>query len=50
MFGSRLTSAHGRHVLSLREIIIICLEFSVTSDEVDRLDNMVKKWVSQYEE
>jgi hypothetical protein len=41
---------HGRHVLLLREIIFICLEFSVTRAEIDRLDVMVKTWVTEYEQ
>jgi hypothetical protein len=46
---SWLTHTHDRHVLLLREIIFLCLEFSVTRDEIARLDVMVKTWVTQYE-
>ncbi|KAB5587991.1 hypothetical protein CTheo_8568 [Ceratobasidium theobromae] len=46
----RLPAQYYQHTLLLCEIIMTCLEFLVTSNKIDQLDTMVKKWVMQYEE
>jgi hypothetical protein len=36
-------------MLLAREITMYCLQFRITTDEVDRLETMVNKWVLEYE-
>jgi hypothetical protein len=36
-------------MLLLREIIMLCLDFSIKADDIDRLEVMVQQWVMQYE-
>ncbi|CAE6475319.1 unnamed protein product [Rhizoctonia solani] len=45
----RLPTRYYKHMLLLREIVITCLEFKLTSDDIEHLDSMVKLWVTQYE-
>jgi hypothetical protein len=33
----------------MREIFLWCLEFEITSDQIDELENMVNEWVEEYE-
>jgi hypothetical protein len=44
-----LLTQFPRHFLLMREIFIWCLEFEITSDQVDELENMVNEWVEEYE-
>ncbi|CAE6497313.1 unnamed protein product [Rhizoctonia solani] len=37
------------HVLALREIILLCLQFKITRIEVDELQAMINNWVLKYE-
>ncbi|KAB5591318.1 hypothetical protein CTheo_5234 [Ceratobasidium theobromae] len=50
VLAGRLRTRYYKHVLLFCEIIMLCLEFSVTDSDIDRLDNMVKTWVTQYEQ
>lgn len=33
----------------MREIIVCCLEFEITSEEIDALQGMIERWVQEYE-
>lgn len=36
-------------MLLLREIILACLQFEITAEEVDTLQDMINTWVIGYE-
>ncbi|QRV80568.1 Transposase family tnp2 [Ceratobasidium sp. AG-Ba] len=48
-FNQPADSNNLRHYLSMREIVIWCLQFEISSDEVDELERMVNEWVVDYE-
>jgi hypothetical protein len=33
----------------MREIVLWCLEFEITNDQIDALQRMVERWVQGYE-
>ncbi|KIJ34351.1 hypothetical protein M422DRAFT_182303 [Sphaerobolus stellatus SS14] len=46
----RLGDKYYKHVLLLCEICKMCLEFSITEEQVNRLEEMIYQWVTEYEE
>ncbi|KAG8685707.1 hypothetical protein FRC08_012953 [Ceratobasidium sp. 394] len=46
---NRLPGKYYKHALLLREIIMLCIQYEITTEEIDDLDKMVKSWVSDYE-
>ncbi|CAE7227515.1 unnamed protein product, partial [Rhizoctonia solani] len=45
-----LPRKYYEHYLLMRDIIGMVLQFEITYDELDELEQMVNQWVSQYEE
>ncbi|CAE6472142.1 unnamed protein product [Rhizoctonia solani] len=48
LFGV-LPNKYYKHLLLMREIILRCLQFEITHDEIDELEQMVYQWVLEYE-
>ncbi|KIJ28975.1 hypothetical protein M422DRAFT_189099 [Sphaerobolus stellatus SS14] len=46
----RLAEKYYKHVLLLCEICKLCLEFSMTEEDVNHLEEMIYQWVEEYEE
>ncbi|QRV81018.1 Transposase family tnp2 [Ceratobasidium sp. AG-Ba] len=49
LLSGRLPRAYYRHYLSMREIIIWCLQFEISNEEIDDLERMINQWVIDYE-
>ncbi|KAG8743020.1 hypothetical protein FRC10_000530 [Ceratobasidium sp. 414] len=45
----RLPERYYQHFLLMREIFLWCLEFKIMSNKIDELQEMVNKWVEDYE-
>ncbi|CAE7090773.1 unnamed protein product [Rhizoctonia solani] len=45
-----LAKKYYEHLVQLREIILLCLQFKITNEEIDELQTMINTWVIKYEE
>ncbi|EUC56942.1 transposase family Tnp2 protein [Rhizoctonia solani AG-3 Rhs1AP] len=46
----RLPDKYYEHFLLMREIFILALQFELTFDDLDQLQQMINTWIAQYEE
>ncbi|KAG8749984.1 hypothetical protein FRC11_010871, partial [Ceratobasidium sp. 423] len=50
LLEGQLANPYYKHFLLMCEIIILALQFELTYDDLDRLQDMINTWVVQYEE
>ncbi|KAG8737100.1 hypothetical protein FRC12_017271 [Ceratobasidium sp. 428] len=49
LLKDRLSPVYYNHFLLMREIIIRCVQYNITVAEVNELEEMVNRWVAEYE-
>lgn len=49
LLDGRLPTTYYRHALDLVDIIKLCLQFSITSEQIQELERRIIKWVQDYE-
>ncbi|KAF8574543.1 hypothetical protein K439DRAFT_1372104 [Ramaria rubella] len=50
LLQGRLPRKYYDHMMSLNEIMQICLQFVITDQEIDALEQMIIRWVRKYEQ
>ncbi|CUA77659.1 hypothetical protein RSOLAG22IIIB_12749 [Rhizoctonia solani] len=50
LLKGRLREPYYSHLILMRNILALCLQFEITHADIDRLQDMINKWVADYEE
>ncbi|KAH7337925.1 hypothetical protein B0J17DRAFT_572184 [Rhizoctonia solani] len=49
LLEKRLREPYYSHLILMRDIMALCLQFEITHRDIDRLQEMVNQWVADYE-
>ncbi|KAG8680739.1 hypothetical protein FRC11_002071, partial [Ceratobasidium sp. 423] len=49
LLEGRLPDKYYEHYLLMRDIILMVLQFEITHNELDELEQMINQWISEYE-
>ncbi|KAG8732823.1 hypothetical protein FRC10_000579 [Ceratobasidium sp. 414] len=49
LLNGQLDREYYEHFLTMHEIVVLCLELEISGEEVDALEEMINKWVQEYE-
>ncbi|KAG8747297.1 hypothetical protein FRC10_001476 [Ceratobasidium sp. 414] len=49
LLNGRLDREYYEHFLTMREIVVLCLELEISDEEVDALEETINEWVQEYE-
>ncbi|CAE6456355.1 unnamed protein product, partial [Rhizoctonia solani] len=49
LLSGRIAPKYHKHLLDLKEILDICLQYKITESQIDHLETLIVRWVSDYE-